>query len=389
MNKKLILYIGGFELPDKNAAAQRVLCNAKALNNLGFDTLFVGLSKGKDIGKKIEKFEGFEYINLQYPDNLKQWLSYLTSIKQYIPFLSIKKPEMIIAYNFPAIALNELHKWSSKVKIPLIADCTEWYEANGNLLFRLIKSFDTYLRMKKIHPKLDGIITISNYLFSYYSSKMKNVIKVPPLVDVNMDKWKLANNYQDSGESVDIIYAGSPGAGNKDRIDILLKILSQIKDEGFSKFKFTVIGITEQQYNISFAKELPFNIRENVVFKGRMSHIDTLDEIKKAHFNIFIRDNNLANNAGFPTKLAESISCGTPVLTNATSNIQDYLKIEENGFLLDTTSEKSIQKGIKDAVTLPLDKIQKMKEYCYQSKTFNYTNYTAHFALLIEKLKKN
>ena len=36
MNKS-ILYLGGFELPDKNAAAQRVMANAKLLREMGFD----------------------------------------------------------------------------------------------------------------------------------------------------------------------------------------------------------------------------------------------------------------------------------------------------------------------------------------------------------------
>ena len=38
--KELIIYIGGFELPDKNAAAQRVIGNSKALRDLGYETVF-------------------------------------------------------------------------------------------------------------------------------------------------------------------------------------------------------------------------------------------------------------------------------------------------------------------------------------------------------------
>ena len=42
MNKK-ILYVGGFELPDKNAAAHRVLGNAKAFRDLGNDVAFISI----------------------------------------------------------------------------------------------------------------------------------------------------------------------------------------------------------------------------------------------------------------------------------------------------------------------------------------------------------
>ena len=40
-----VLYLGGFELPDKNAAAQRVLSNAKLLREMGHDVTFAGISK--------------------------------------------------------------------------------------------------------------------------------------------------------------------------------------------------------------------------------------------------------------------------------------------------------------------------------------------------------
>ena len=40
---KSILYLGGFELPDKNAAAQRVMANAKLLGEMGFDVSFIGI----------------------------------------------------------------------------------------------------------------------------------------------------------------------------------------------------------------------------------------------------------------------------------------------------------------------------------------------------------
>ena len=40
MSKGSIIYIGGFELPDKNAAAHRVLNNAKIIRELGYEVFF-------------------------------------------------------------------------------------------------------------------------------------------------------------------------------------------------------------------------------------------------------------------------------------------------------------------------------------------------------------
>lgn len=44
-SKGTIIYVGGFELPDKNAAAQRVLSIAKILRELGYDVIFLGVDK--------------------------------------------------------------------------------------------------------------------------------------------------------------------------------------------------------------------------------------------------------------------------------------------------------------------------------------------------------
>lgn len=46
MDKKVIIYIGGFELPDKNAAANRVMNNAKIMRDIGYHVVLVGVSAG-------------------------------------------------------------------------------------------------------------------------------------------------------------------------------------------------------------------------------------------------------------------------------------------------------------------------------------------------------
>ncbi len=45
MSKGTILYVGGFELPDKNAAAHRVLSNGKIFRELGYNVVFIDVDK--------------------------------------------------------------------------------------------------------------------------------------------------------------------------------------------------------------------------------------------------------------------------------------------------------------------------------------------------------
>jgi glycosyltransferase involved in cell wall biosynthesis len=242
--------------------------------------------------------------------------------------------------------------------------------------------------MKKIQPKLDGMIAISLYLYQFYKKQMGNVVMIPPLVDLNMNKWdeKSVDRSINNDNLLKIVYAGSPGIGNKDRLDLILNVLSRIKSKGINNFYFTIIGITESQFLSSFNISIPDNLINNVVFKGRLSHVDTLNEVKNAHYYMFLRDNNLVNNAGFPTKFAESISCGTPVLTNLSSNIKDYLIEGLNGFIMDVSTDTSLEKSFIKAMNLPIRDILEMKKYCLSSQAFHYENYISTFRLLMSEI---
>ena len=386
-----ILYIGGFELPDKNAAAQRVIANGKIFNELGFSVYYLGLDR--TLKEKIpvrlpgNSSDNFKFYSSQYPSGLSKWISYLCGIKEILKIADeIPGLEYIVAYNYPAIALDRLNKWCKARNIGLIADCTEWYEPQGNLLFKMIKGFDTSFRMKTVHPKLDGVIAISKYLYSFYNERMGNVLQLPPLVDSASDKRK--SNCTNTSDKLVLVYAGSPGKGSKDRIDAILGALSIIKAISDIQFSLHVVGLTQQQYIEDFgAESLPPELDANVVFKGRLSHTDTLNEIKCADYSIFVRDSNLVNTAGFPTKFVEALSCGTPVLTNESSNIGDYLKNGENGYILDNSTSETLVQTLSVALSQKKEKINAMKMMIRSTNTFDYTNYIKPVETFLNSIK--
>ena len=369
-----VLYLGGFDLPDKNAAAQRVIANAKALRDLGWNVQLIGLDKQPS----SFTYEGFECINLKYPSSVKEWIDYLATIKNYIPFIKKTKSEMVIAYNHPAIALGKLVEYCKIHGIKTVSDCTEWYTAEGDIIQKTIKGWDTKKRMTDVHLRMDGIISISRYLNDYYTERGVKSLLLPPLVDIQEEKWNVRSEVTPTDEIV-LTYAGSPG--HKDALDRLVRIVEGLPEE--IAVKFEIVGLNREQFLSAYHYEAEPGSR--VHFNGRLPHRDTLKLISESDFQIFIREDNITTKAGFPTKFVESISAGVPVLTNLTSNMGDYLSEGENGFPLDVTSDETLKASLLRVLTQSRESIYELKQ-SIDRRTFDYRNYVPSIKQFIENI---
>lgn len=139
-----------------------------------------------------------------------------------------------------------------------------------------------------------------------------------------------------------LVYAGNPA--KKDRIDILVDVMILIK----RKCRFDIIGISKEE----FLKEYPLykNIdfeSVGIYFRGYMNHEMVIRKIIDADYSCFFRDNNRKTDAGFPTKFSEAITCGTPVITNSTSNISKYFN--GNGILVGEVNRNVVLKVLEEA----------------------------------------
>ena len=356
-----ILYIGGFELPDKNAAAQRVLANAKLFREVGYEIILLGAKKNIEYDTPIIttlfKYDGFSMYSVAYPKTVRQWMDYLTNANKYIEFAeNIKNLKCIICYNFPSIALEKIRQYCVKSNIKCIADVTEWYSGKSRVFpINLLKNLDTFYRMRIVQKKMDALIVISRYLEQYYSG-CNNVIYIPPLTDL---KYLARNHTQKTPKKeLRLVYAGSPRL--KDQINLLIEALSRVK----RNVRLDIIGIDELEYLSIYPEHRNRKmLTSNIVFHGRLSHSVTLDYVRNADFSCFFRYEDIVTKAGFPTKFTEAISLGTPVLTNRSSNIDEYIHNDINGVLVKTLDIDEIARTIE---TLSTNIRVDVDTFCYQ-----------------------
>lgn len=367
--KKKILYIGGFEMPDKNAAAHRVMSNALLLREMGFDVTFIGPTKDR-MNAQAEA-NGFKCEYVDYPKSTLEWLRYITVFVSTDKILS-HKPDYVILYNFPAVASLRILRACHKHGIKVFHDLTEWESANGWSPRQIIRKMDIGLRMRYCMKKMDGVIAISRYLYDRYRH-YTNCIIIPPTIDLNNPKWNRERKIT-CGKTIELVYAGTGGFGVKDKLDYIIDNVMP-----FKLIHLTIVGMTKERYEKGYGP-LPSNC-DNVEFLGRIPHLDAIKAVQDADFQMLIRDDTLKTKAGFPTKFVESISCCTPVIATLTSNIGDYLHDGYLGFVVD--QKQSLRDVFAKLIAMDKSEIVQMKQQCKEFRKFDYRNFKDEFSKLL------
>lgn len=369
---KRILYIGGFEMPDKNAAAQRVMANAMLLREMGFKISFIGPTK--DRTKAISQFNGFNFNYIDYPSDLLSWMKYITTFVEADEILKYE-PDYVVLYNFPSIASLKVMSICHKCKIKVIHDITEWETTNGWSVRNLVHKADIALRMRYCMKKMDGVIAISRYLYDYYKA-YTNTILVPPTVDLNDTMFCRDRTLSASDRITKLVYAGCVvKSTSKDRLDLIIKEVNN-----FPNLQLDIVGVTKEQFRSVFGYDTFIN--DNVIFHGRVPHKEAVKYVCEADFQLLIRDHSLKNTAGFPTKFVESISCCTPLIATNTSNICDYFQDEVNGFFV--TEERPLDVILKTISHISVDEKVRMKVACRNITEFDYRNYAKEFSKIFK-----
>lgn len=365
MKNKTIIYYGGFTLPDKSASANRVVSNGKIFASLGYETVYIGAAPSDEDFNGIRSVAECENMfEFAHPKSTGQWLKHMMSV-EYVEEIIEKygHPERIILYNMPMLTLLKAKKVFSKRGIKVCYDCTEWTrDTDGSLPKRLFKAFDEFFICNFAHKIADGIIAISRMMEKKYKSS-KNPLLLPPLVDVNDDIW---HQQTENHEGVfEFCFAGIPD-GKKESLDKVVEAFCSINRKNTF---LRIIGLTEDDFRrIHPDCEIPKNVRNKICFMGRLTHKETIKYVLGCDCYIFIRRSDKRNNAGFPTKFAESFTCGVPIITTNVSNVSEYIKKSGRGTLINNTSTESVSSAM-------LHQLEKKQEKTSLDTAFHYEEY--------------
>lgn len=394
-----IIYTGNFSIENMNAAGKRVFANALIMQKLGFHMVMIGIdtqdTNSNDILSTGSELDGIDVYH--YPGKMfaKSRSNYIAFYNEFEKLLRNKQWNVraIIGYNSPSIApfIGKVLGYCHKNDIKYITDVADWLIVDSNNpVFRILRQFDITLKNAYYSNKSDGVIAISSWLADYYKRKVDNVIIVPPLAIKDVEKKPVVN------EIPIIVYAGipfRPGAvmndpsAMKDRFDLACELLLKAKITDVP-FVFHVYGFTRDQIlnSVPSLKKTIDNLGNQIFFHGLSSMETVQAAVGAADYTILVREQNRMTMAGFPTKVSESITCGTPIITTRTSDIEKYLPEGNGVFFIDVKSMEQAGEKVVWLLSMSKEDRRKQKVSTNRIKCFSTDSYLETMKGFFEEL---
>ena len=383
--KRTIIYVGAFKLPSGNAAAQRVRANTKIFRDIGHRVILVGAESLPTSRLVVRKGsyarDGFHSLCINLGSGRFSKLTRRLSARIITRVIRMRFGEKaVICYNQASLSQIQIQLYCKWHGIPFSPDATEWYGADGSSALRDgIKWVETTLRMRVLNPLSDAIITTSPFLARFYGRAGRPLLQLPTLFDRLEMGQPLAARTR-GGEPIRLVYAGNPfnvGASKpqpekmKERLDKVIDILTLV-NSGATRYTLDIYGLTRAQYLRALPSYAPLVEKSTWLnFNGSVSHGEVIRAVKEADFTIFLRDRHRVNMAGFPGKFSESITCGTPVITNLMENIAPFAIDRKNCILIEP-DDMSASAAILAALHEDRELVRACKEYCAQTNPFDY-----------------
>ncbi len=374
----MIVLITYENYPDGSPGAIRNVSLAKAYNQLGYRVTV--LHKGKYSDTK----DSPRVISLYNSNHYKKYYQFGKQVLYHLNVLQKQEAiEAVIIYSLSTFSANlKVQRWCTKNNILCIYDVVEWYSKeqihnlSGYIAYTKKNIFNRLIITKK-----QRVIAISSYLENYFSHKGCKVVRIPIIKEkTNFE----VDKYEQDVSTFHFTYAGSHLL--MDNIPLIIKAIAKLNDLDRKRIIFTIYGLTEQQVCQYLSHDDIIKTKNCVRFMGCCSNDEVLKAYKNSHFTILLRNPQLrVNQAGFPSKVVESLSQGVPVLCNYSSDLHLYLENNKNASIVDELQEDSLVKAFRTILQLEQYQILSLRQNAIRTVNtmLNYESFNAQLKEII------
>lgn len=294
---------------------------------------------------------------------------YMSALLKYSKSNNI---DIIISSSMVFVA-DHIMDYAKKNDIPYIIEQCEWYDSSTFKGGRINPYYMEHIRrIEKKNKDLDGVIAISRLFYNHYSKQGVKCIRIPTILDKNEITARID---MEIGNVIHLVFAGSLGKG-KERLEPIFQALLNVNENNENKKRIVldIYGPSENQVidNICNNTNLFEKVRKYITVHGRVPQEKIEEIVRSADYSIFIRPDRRSSNAGFPTKFAESMMVGTPVITNNTGDISLYLKYGINGFMLEDKIEEELIKVFSTIIKMSNDENAEMRKNARKTAEYNF-----------------
>lgn len=388
--KETFIIVTGDAYPEENAGAVRTHVFAKILSELGYSPFIIGM--GNPTSFQIKEHDGIPYCSLRYArkdlfSKLASRVLFGHNVKKAAKHCDMSKIEGIMYVSGGGVVLRYVKKLSKQYGIPLYFDSVEWYSPSE---FRMGVFSPAYIANNHLNTygidRNFRVFSISTFLEDHFNKRGISTVRIPVIMDVQSMSACVTREVSDTSEKIRIVYAGSPG--KKDHLSELVKAIALLSAEEQNKIDFHVIGMTLEKYLQVYAIASPDDIPRSVMFDGRKPRSEVLRQVAGADFAFLLRpsDERYAK-AGFPTKVVESLSLGTPMLCNLSSDLAIYLKDGENSILINDCSADACCSALRRILALSREQMNRMRLSARKTAedAFDWRKYKEEVSMFIKK----
>jgi glycosyltransferase involved in cell wall biosynthesis len=391
MSTDWVAYVGPFLFPWGQPGSRRVYGIARSLAGAGHHVVVAGGADQPATPTALTEVDGpgsVSYVGLgELPTYDQSRLARYTQAflrwgQKTVDWLDAQptRPSHVVVYGGGAPYLIRLRRWCRLHRVPLIADVVEWYQAShmpGGYFGPPHLSASIALRQQS--PRCDGVIAISSYLTSYFRDRGTKVIRVPPTVDTQA----MAVEPRNTAGGLVFAYAGTPG--RKDLLATMVRAVDRFAGAG-GQAELRILGPTPDQVReLLGGQPLPPAVRA----LGPLPQPDVAQALRDADFSLLLREPARFSQAGFPTKFGESLATGTPVITNLTSDIGDYLDDGRDGLVCADHTEAALLEALWRAQRLTGAQRTAMRVHARQraERSFDFRVYEAPLGAFFNEVR--
>lgn len=333
------LYVSTSAYPGNSAYATRIegICNALQSDGNEITVLTDCSATGIEVqylnGFRILSSAKHKYQERTLSDKL---LAYSRMLRRLKKLLNEEHFDCVITSSI-YIRIRPVMGIIRKHNIPIVLESCEWFDTYN--WKRGSKSLEYRMFIKAWNEdfvKADGVIAISRMLENRYAEHNLPALRLPTIMDVKNTPYSL----ETSNEKIHLIFVGSISWG-KDRVAEVIEAMQRL---GNDQVELHIYGPSMDAVRAQLADDTLLDKMQNTVFiHGSVPHGQIALKCREADYGILLRPDRRQSHAGFPTKLAEYMSAGTPVIANNTGDVGLYMPRE---LLLDT------QYTVEDVVKL-------------------------------------